>query len=149
MATIYFRLSIFLGIPLSFSAQHQPLDFTCWLLFTASTIFALIYDTEYALVDKEDDLKVGIKSTAILFGERNPLILGLLQIFMMSLLIWFGWRIAFGVFYYVGLLGASGLFVYQQYLLHTKKTTAYFKAFLNNHWAGLFIFTGIVLSYLF
>lgn len=136
------------GIPLSFSAQHQPLGLTCWLLFTASTIFALIYDTEYALVDKEDDIKIGIKSTAILFGNRNPLILGLLQILMLGLLILFGLIIKATLFYYLSLLGASLLFIYQQYLLHTKQTVAYFNAFLNNHWAGLLIFAGIILAHL-
>jgi 4-hydroxybenzoate polyprenyltransferase len=101
------------------------------------------------MVDKDDDLKIGVKSTAILFGDYDRHIMGALQIVMLGLLVIVGRMQGLGLFYYAGLLVAAGLAVYQQKLIFRREKTLCFKAFLNNNWFGLAVFAGLVLDYLF
>jgi 4-hydroxybenzoate polyprenyltransferase len=137
------------AIPMAYAAQTGTLTPAAWLLFTAAVVWVIVYDTEYAMVDIKDDLKIGVKSTAILFGDADKLIIGILQaLFLLSMWI-IGQRLALGGFYYLGLLMAAALFVYQQYLLRHRKPDQCFKAFLNNHWLGAIIFAALVLDYAF
>ncbi|HSB96916.1 MAG TPA: UbiA family prenyltransferase, partial [Spongiibacteraceae bacterium] len=106
------------------------------------------YDTFYAMVDRDDDLKIGIKSTAILFGDDDRLITGFLQISTLFTLLLVGWQFHLGYWYYVALIGAAGLFAYQQMLIRYRQRDACFRAFLHNNWVGLTIFAGIALHYL-
>jgi 4-hydroxybenzoate polyprenyltransferase len=112
-------------------------------------LWTVAYDTFYAMVDRDDDLKIGVKSTAILFGEQDRAITGALQIMTLCALLLVGNRFELGGFYYLGLAGAAGLFIYQQRLIRFRARAACFKAFLNNNWVGMVIFVGIVLDYSF
>jgi 4-hydroxybenzoate polyprenyltransferase len=143
---------VFLGaafawaVPMAFIAQTAdwpPLS--GWLLFAATLIWALIYDTQYALVDKEDDLKVGIKSTAIYFGERVGLWIGVFQLVFVVLLSVVGVLVSLGLAYWFALMAVALLFMQQQGLIKKGRAGA-FKAFLDNHWVGLVVFAGFALS---
>jgi len=107
----------------------------------------VIYDTMYAMVDRSDDVKIGIKSTAILFGKYDSVIIGILQLVFLALVIGVGILFQLNRFYFVSILIAAILFIYQQVLLQSGKSENYFKAFLNNHWVGCVLFLGIVLGY--
>jgi 4-hydroxybenzoate polyprenyltransferase len=119
-----------------------------WLLFVATILWATAYDTMYGMVDREDDLKIGVKSTAILFGESDRLIIAIIQAVLLLALVFAGQAAGLGVYYYFGLLLATALLVYQQYLIRERRPAACFKAFLNNNWFGAAVFGGIVLDYL-
>ena len=134
--------------PMAFAAQAGEVPVMAWLVFAAAVVWATIYDTEYAMVDRDDDLKIGIKSTAILFGRQDRLMIGVLQVLMTLLLALIGWRAGFGVVYFAGLTLATGLFAYQQWLIRDRSREGSFRAFLNNNVYGGIIFVGIVLSYL-
>ncbi|MGD8909588.1 MAG: 4-hydroxybenzoate octaprenyltransferase [Chromatiales bacterium] len=136
------------AVPMVFMALNETIPPMAWLLFVATLIWALIYDTQYAMVDREDDLKIGVKSSAILFGRYDNPIVGLLQIVMLGLLFWVGRMAGLGWFYHLGLLGGAGLFVYQQWLTRERQPKACFDAFLNNNLFGLVIFLGLVFDYL-
>jgi 4-hydroxybenzoate polyprenyltransferase len=136
------------AVPMAFSAVTGAVPLLAWLLFAATLTWALIYDTEYAMVDREDDLEIGVKSTAILFGRHDRLIIGLLQVLMLSLLIAVGWLAGLGLFYYLALAGAAAMAARQQYLIRDRQPTGCFKAFLNNNGFGMLIFVGLVLDYL-
>ncbi|QGU32280.1 4-hydroxybenzoate octaprenyltransferase [Thermochromatium tepidum] len=135
------------AIPMAFTAVTGSIPFHAWVLFVATLIWALIYDTQYAMVDREDDLKIGIKSTAILFGRWDRLAIGLLQLLMLGLLVWIGEVTGRGVFYQIGLLAAAALAVYQQYLIRQRDPSLCFQAFLNNNYFGMVIFIGLVFDY--
>lgn len=137
------------AIPMAFTAVTGGIPGYAWILFVATLIWALIYDTQYAMVDREDDLKIGIKSTAILFGERDRLIIGLLQLSMLGLLVWIGLLAERGFFFLGGLAVASGLALHQQVLIRERTPASCFKAFLNNNYFGMAIFVGLVLDYAF
>ena len=113
----------------------------------ASSDWALIYDTMYAMVDRDDDLRIGVKSTAILFGKMDRLIMGILQVLMLGLLFQAGQNAGLGSLYHGGLLGGLVFFVYQQWLIRKREKALCFKAFLNNNWFGASIFIGIALDY--
>ncbi|MCC6136177.1 MAG: 4-hydroxybenzoate octaprenyltransferase [Candidatus Contendobacter sp.] len=136
------------GIPMAYAAITDSLPPVAWLLFVANILWAAIYDTEYAMVDREDDLKIGLKSTAIRFGDWDKRIIGYLQLMLLFLLIGIGLLTGRGGFYYLGLLVAGWLALYQQYLIRDRKPEACFKAFLNNHPFGLTIFCGLLLDFL-
>ena len=135
------------AIPMAFAAITGAIPFYAWVLFVATLIWALVYDTQYAMVDREDDLKIGIKSTAILFGRWDRLTIGLLQLLMLGLLVWIGEETGRGVFYLLGLLVAAALAVYQQYLIRRRDPSLCFQAFLNNNYFGMAVFIGLVLDY--
>ncbi|SMY17546.1 4-hydroxybenzoate octaprenyltransferase [Photobacterium aquimaris] len=136
------------SIPMAYAAQSGALPAVAWLLFVANILWTIAYDTLYAMVDRDDDLKVGIKSTAILFGRFDKLIVGLLQLATIMLLIVVGGMLQLSQCYYWALLLASALFVYQQMLIQSRQREQCFKAFLNNNYVGMVIFIGISLSVL-
>ncbi len=136
------------SIPMAFAAQSGELAQVTWLLFLANLFWTVAYDTQYAMVDRDDDLKVGIKSTAILFGEMDNLIIGCLQGLTIVTLFFVGQQLTMELPFYLSLAGVSALFVFQQVMTRDRERDACFKAFLNNHWAGAMIFAGIVGSYL-
>ncbi len=136
------------SIPMAFAAQSGSLGNIVWLMFLANLFWTVAYDTQYAMVDRDDDLKVGIKSTAILFGEMDNLIVGCLQVLTLMTLAMAGHQLELGALYYLSLLAVAALFVYQQWLTRRREREACFRAFLSNHWAGAIVFAGFVLSYL-
>ena len=135
------------GIPMAFAAQQEALPPELWLIYFANLAWTMAYDTKYAMVDREDDLVVGIKSTAILFGRHDRLIIGLLQILFLGLMVAAGQRFGLGAPYYAGLVLAALLCVYHQYLIRERNPAACFRAFLHNNWVGAVIFAGIALNY--
>ncbi|EJD6081276.1 4-hydroxybenzoate octaprenyltransferase [Providencia huaxiensis] len=135
------------SIPMSFSAVNEALPLVCWLLFLVNIIWSVIYDTQYAMVDRDDDLKIGVKSTAILFGQYDKLIIGLLQLLMVGLLVVVGSLAGLGITYYLSLALVAGLFIYQQQLMVNRERAPCFKAFMNNNFVGLILFIGIMVSY--
>jgi 4-hydroxybenzoate polyprenyltransferase len=144
----YLGIAFGWAVPMSFAAQTNSISLVGWALFLATVLWALIYDTMYAMVDREDDLKIGVKSTAILFGEYDRHIIGGLQVLMLAILFLIGRHLELTATYYLGLLLAAGLFVYQQTLIRQRQKANCFKAFLNNHWFGAAVFSGLALHYL-
>ena len=136
------------SIPMAFAAQTNTVPLAAWLLFIATVCWTIAYDTMYAMVDREDDLKAGVKSTAILFGKRDKLIIGMLQATTLLLLFIVGIYLELSSLYYIGLLVAVGLSVYQQMLIKQRNEKKCFVAFLNNNWFGLSIFGGFFAHYL-
>ncbi len=136
------------SVPMVFAAQTGEVPQVAWLLFTGVVVWAMVYDTMYAMVDREDDLRIGVKSTAILFGEADRVIIGGLQLTLLVILLLVGQQLKLGLYYYAGLVAASGFGVYQQYLIHQREPVKCFKAFLNNNWFGAIIFAGLFLHYI-
>lgn len=136
------------AIPMAFTAVTNSLPKPLWTLYIGVLIWIVVYDTFYAMVDREDDLKIGVKSTAILFAENDRLITACLQGFMLLVLLTAGSSFNMQWPYYLGLIGTAALFAYQQHLIRDRKPSRCFKAFLNNNWVGMTIFLGIVLNYL-
>lgn len=134
------------SIPMAYAAVSESLPLSCWLLFLANICWTVAYDTQYAMVDRDDDLKIGIKSTAILFGRFDKLIIGLLQLATLLLMVWIGYLNQLSGTYYWGILLAGALFIHQQKLIAQRERMPCFQAFLNNNYAGLVLFIGIVLS---
>ncbi len=135
------------AVPMSFAAQLNEIPTVAWILYLAVILWALVYDTMYAMVDKDDDLKIGVKSTAILFGNYDRQIMGALQIMILLLLFSVGQMQNLGGFYHLSLIVAAGFSIYQQKLIFHREKSACFKAFLNNNWFGLVVFIGLVLNY--
>jgi len=136
------------GIPMAFAAEINSVPAIAWWLLLINTIWSVIYDTLYAMVDREDDLAVGIKSTAILFCRFDLLITGALMVLMIILLVIMGARIGLAWPWFAGLLIATGLFTWQLFISRHREKDACFRAFLNNNWVGLFIFLGLLASLL-
>nr|WP_299379804.1 4-hydroxybenzoate octaprenyltransferase [uncultured Halomonas sp.] len=134
------------SIPMAFGAVLETVPVEAWLLFCANLAWTVAYDTEYAMVDRDDDLKVGIKSTAVLFGHYDRLMIGLLQLATLTLLAIVGTRLALGGFFWLGLVAMALIFVYQHWLIRHRSRERCFQAFLNNHWAGLVVCAGLVLE---
>ncbi|MBT3196861.1 MAG: 4-hydroxybenzoate octaprenyltransferase [Gammaproteobacteria bacterium] len=137
------------AIPMAFAAVTGAVPTAAWVLFLATLCWAVVYDTMYAMVDREDDLKVGIRSTAILFGKWDRLMIGLFQLLMGLLLVRVGIAFGLGEGYYLGLLAAAGLGGYHQWLIRKREPAMCFRAFLHNHWLGMVVFLGIALDPLF
>lgn len=135
------------AIPMAFMASLTDVPPVAWLLFCANLIWTVSYDTMYAMVDRDDDLKIGVKSTAILFGKYDRVIIALLNGVFISLLVVLGRIYSFGLGYWLSLIAAVGLFVYQQTLIHRRNREQCFHAFLNNHYVGMLVFAGIALQY--
>lgn len=136
------------SIPMAYAAQANALPAVAWLVFVANLLWTVAYDTQYAMVDRDDDLKLGLKSSAILFGRHDKRIIGVLQLATLLILLLVGQLMALGSSYYWGLLGAAVLFVYQQRLIRERQREACFQAFLNNNYVGALVFAGLVLDYL-
>ncbi|MGP4123686.1 MAG: 4-hydroxybenzoate octaprenyltransferase [Sodalis sp. (in: enterobacteria)] len=135
-------------IPMAFTAVSESLPLNCWLLFLANITWTVAYDTQYAMVDRDDDLRIGVKSTAILFGLFDKMSIGFLQMATLLLLGIIGWQIRLGGIYYLALVGTGALFLWQQKLITYRERQACFQAFLNNNLVGMLIFIGIFLSLL-
>jgi len=130
------------GILMAWTATDTGLNSEAFLMFIASVLWIVAYDTMYAMVDRDDDLKVGIKSTAILFGDLDRLMVGILQVGALVALLLLGSRLGYQHAYYVGLAGCAGLFVYQQYLIRARARDACMAAFINNIQVGFALFCG-------
>jgi 4-hydroxybenzoate polyprenyltransferase len=135
------------GIPMAFAAETGQVAAAAWLILLINVIWSVIYDTLYAMVDREDDISIGLKSTAILFGKHDLLILRLLKILMVALLVLLGLQLQFSWPWFAGVAVAAGLFVRQQYSVRNRDREACFKAFLNNNWVGAVIWAGLLLTY--
>ena len=135
------------AVPMAFAAQTGSLPKVAWLLYVATLIWAVAYDTIYSMVDREDDLKVGVKSTAILFGEYDRFMIALFQALFILTLVLVGLDLEFGLYYYFGLAAALLLLGFQQFLIADREPAHCFVAFLNNHWVGALIFAGIMGHY--
>jgi len=146
---VFLGLAFGWAIPMAFAAQTGEIPIIAWLLLTATVLWATAYDSMYAMVDIEDDLKIGVKSTAILFGDADRIIIGGMQVIFLITMVIVGSRLELGFYYYCGLLAAALLVVYQQFLIRDRDPEGCFKAFLNNHWFGAVIFAGLVLHYWF
>ncbi|NLS43083.1 4-hydroxybenzoate octaprenyltransferase [BEV proteobacterium] len=133
------------SIPMAYAAVSESLPASAWIMFLAYICWTVAYDTQYAMVDRDDDLKIGIKSTAILFGRFDTLIIGLLQASMLALMVVLGLQIKLGAVFYLTVLMAAGLFGYQQWLIARRERDACFRAFHNNNFVGMVFFAGIVL----
>lgn len=136
------------AIPMAFAAVSESVPLSCWLMFLANILWAIAYDTEYAMVDRDDDLKIGVKSTAILFGRFDKLIIGLLQLGVVAIMALLGVLNGLGALWYASIAVAGGLFVWQQKMIAKRERDACFRAFMNNNYVGLALFIGLVLSYL-
>ena len=143
----YLGIAFGWAVPMSFSAQLNNIPAVAWVMYVAVVLWALVYDTMYAMVDKDDDLKIGVKSTAILFGAYDRQIMAILQLIILALLIAVGRMQQLSWPYYGGLLVAAGLFVYQQKLIFHRDKTLCFKAFLHNNWFGMAVFAGLAMAY--
>ena len=135
------------AVPMAFAAVQNTLPNALWLIFIATLVWSLIYDTAYAVTDKKDDLKVGIKSTAILFGDKLLYWMALFKVMMLSLLVMAGNAFEMGLIYYIGLAITALWFAYDLKRLALNNEQVAFKVFMQNHWIGLIILFGISLDY--
>ena len=138
-----------LAVPMAFAAQTGETPGLAWLVFGAALIWAVIYDTFYAMVDREDDRRIGVKSTAILFGEVDLFVIGGLQLLMLIALVLTGKQAALGFWYYLSLAIAAAMMAWHLWLARNRQPAGCFRAFLMNHYIGLVVFIGIVLHYTF
>lgn len=146
---VYLGMAFAWAVPMAFAAQTGGVPQHAWLVYIAAVLWTTIYDTQYAMVDREDDIRIGVKSTAILFGDNDRLIIGVLQLLLFAVLLLVGARFSLGWGYHAGLAVAAGFAVYQQYLIRGREPEGCFQAFLNNNWFGLAVFCGLVLHYLY
>jgi 4-hydroxybenzoate polyprenyltransferase len=137
------------GIPMAFEAQLEHVPVVAWLFFLANVLWVTAYDTIYAMVDREDDIKIGVRSTAILFGDSDRHIIAVLQGMALFALYLAGLRLNMHNWYYGGLVAAALFFVYQLWLIRAREPAACFQAFLNNNYVGMSVFIGTVLNYQF
>ena len=137
------------SVLMAFAAQIGALPRVSWLLYFAAVIWAAIYDTIYAMVDREDDLRIGVKSSAILFADMDKLLIGVMQAMMLYALYLVGHDMHFGRWYQGGVWAAAVLFVWQQWLIRKRDPAGCLRAFLNNQYVGLAIFVGILLQYIY
>lgn len=136
------------SIPMAFAAQTGEIPITAWLVFIATILWTTAYDTMYAMVDRKDDLAIGVKSTAILFDKNDKLIIAILQVATLVFLTIAGIYLQLGTLYYSGLSIACCFALYQQFLIRNREEKQCFNAFLNNNWFGMAIFAGLFLHFL-
>ncbi len=135
------------AVPMAFAAETNSIPPVAWLILIGVVLWAVAYDTMYAMVDREDDIYVGVKSTAILFGELDRLMIGIMQLCFFVVMLLLGHQLELGRYYYLSLAIAAGLALYQQYLIRGREPDGCFKAFLNNNWLGAVIFVGLIMHY--
>ena len=145
---VHLGLAFGWAVPMSFAAQTGTVSVVGWLLLLAVVLWAVAYDTMYAMVDRDDDIKIGVKSTAILFGEADKFWIGLFQIMVLTVLLIVGYQTTLGRWYYLGIGVAALLSVYQQYLIRYRDPRGCFKPSLNNNWLGAAVFAGIAINFL-
>lgn len=136
------------GMIMVFAQEQGQIPLVAWLLFTANVLWTVAYDTMYAMVDRDDDLRIGVKSTAIIFGNNDKRIILFLQLMTLAILFTVGDILAFGWPYQLSLVLAAGFFSYQQILIAGRERERCFQAFLNNHYVGLVVFIGVTVEYL-
>lgn len=146
---LYLGVTFGWGIPMAFSAQLGRLPRVAWLLLVANTLWVTVYDTMYAMVDRNDDVKIGVRSTAILFGDSDRHILAVLQALTLLSLYLVGGMLRMSPWYYAGLIAGALFFVHHLWLIRAREREACFQAFLSNHYFGLCVFLGIALNYQF
>jgi len=134
------------GVPMAFAATNNTIDPRSWLIYTVVVLWTVVYDTFYAMVDRDDDLKIGVKSTAILFGENDRVITATLQVMVVLGLVMIGREFGLGFYFDLSIIASAGLFTWQQNLIKTRQPDLCFKAFLNNNWVGACVFMGIALD---
>lgn len=143
---VFLGMAFSWSVPMAFTSQGEPVSALAWLIFASNVLWIVAYDTLYAMVDREDDLKIGIRSTAILFGDADRLMVGVLQALFLFGMILVGRLSDSGALYYLGLAAAAALFAWQHLRIRDRDRAACFWAFLHNHWVGLVIFVGLVLD---
>lgn len=136
-----------MSVPMAFSATLDEVPFSAWLVFLATIIWTVIYDTIYAMVDREDDLKINVKSTAILFGKYDLIIIFLLHLLLIVILVMISQEFQLGNYFNMAIVITTLLMFYHQHLIKDRDRANCFKAFLNNHYIGIVILLGIVLSF--
>lgn len=146
---VFLGLAFAWSIPMAFAAQTNSVPEIAWLLFITTVLWTVVYDTMYAMVDKEDDIKMGVKSTAILFDDADRIIIGTIQIMILLSQLLMGAKLELGKYYFTGIAFASLLSIYQQYLIKDRIAENCFRAFMNNRWYGMIVFAGIYLNYMF
>jgi 4-hydroxybenzoate polyprenyltransferase len=134
---------------MAFAEVTGSVPVVAWWLFLAAVLWTMVYDTMYAMVDREDDVKLGVRSSAILFGRADRLAIALMQLASLALLVAVGRMSGLGRWYWLGLLAATVLAAWQQWLIRDRDPEASFRAFLNNNWFGLAVFAGLALNYQF
>lgn len=144
----YLGLAFGWAVPMAFAAQTESIPKVAWMLYGATILWALAYDTMYSMVDLEDDLKIGVKSTAIIFGKLDRLIIGSIQVSVLVVLGMVGREAGLTVSYYIGLGVACGYSIYQQWLIRNREKDGCFRGFLNNNWFGASVFLGVFVDYL-
>ena len=147
MPQAYLGVAFGFGIPMAFAAHNAVAFWLAWVLLAANILWAVAYDTEYAMVDRDDDLNIGIRTSAITFGRWDVTAVMLCYAGMFAVLGWIGWRLLFNWFYYAGLVVAAAMAVYHYFLIRKRDREGCFKAFLHNNWLGAAVFAGIVLNY--
>jgi 4-hydroxybenzoate polyprenyltransferase len=137
------------SIPMAFAAETGQVPRLGWLLFVAGVLWTAVYDTMYAMVDREDDIRLGVRSSAILLGDADRFVIGVMQVMVLVALAMVGQQAELGRWFHLSLWIGGALFLYQQWLIRARVPRDCFRAFLNNHWFGLVIFLGVALDYLF
>jgi 4-hydroxybenzoate polyprenyltransferase len=135
------------AVPMAWAAQTGELSPIAWLIYIANLLWIVAYDTMYGMVDREDDLKIGVKSTAILFGEADRMVIGILQMLFVLTMVMVGINLEFSLAYFLGLVAASVLLAYEQAMIVYRLPDYCFRAFLHNHWVGAVVFFGIMAHY--
>lgn len=143
----YLGVAFGFGIPMAFAAVQGEVPVEAWLMLLANVCWSLAYDTEYAMVDRKDDLKIGIRSSAITFGRFDVAWIMFFYITMLTLLACIGYCLNLSWPYYIGLLAAFGVVLYHYQLIKNRNEAQCFKAFLHNNWLGALIFAGILMNY--
>jgi 4-hydroxybenzoate polyprenyltransferase len=146
---MYLGVTFGWGIPMAFDAQLETVPQVAWLLLLANVLWVTVYDTMYAMVDRDDDIKIGVKSTAILFGDSDRHIIAVLQVMTLLALFLVGGKLHMTYWYYMGLLAGAIFFIYQLWLIRARDRESCFRAFLNNNYFGMAVFLGILLAYQF
>jgi 4-hydroxybenzoate polyprenyltransferase len=144
---LYLGIAFGWGVPMAFAATTGGIPKVGWLVFLVTVLWAGIYDTLYAMVDRDDDLLIGIRSTAILFGDMDRVAIGIMQLVMVWGLVLVGQNLDFSLPYYAGVVAAALLFGWQQWLARDRSRDQCFRAFLNNNYVGLALFLGIAGEY--
>lgn len=132
------------AVPMAFVATLGGVPRLGWLLFIVTVLWAAVYDTQYAMVDRDDDLKIGVQSTAIAFGDLDKLLIGVMQLMVLAGLAFTGRALGFGWPFWLALAIAAALFAYQQWLIRNREREPCFRAFLNNNWVGMVVLAGII-----
>lgn len=144
---LFLGLAFSWSIPMAWAAQANEVPVMVWFIFAINALWTIAYDTQYAMVDRDDDLKIGIKSTAILFGRFDKMVIGFLQLVTLVMLMFVGTWYQLGSSYYWSLLVVGALFVFQQHLIRHRDRDLCFRAFLNNNYVGMVITIGLFIAF--